>query len=53
MLKEARGVIHRQRMINGWTPPFLKSEDVLAYAPASGICIYAAMYEARSLLNMS
>jgi len=52
ILKDARGIIHRQRMINGWTPLFLKSEDVLAYAPASGICIYAATYEMRALGNL-
>lgn len=53
ILEDARGVLHRQRMINGWTPLFLKSEDVLAYAPASGICIYAATYETRALGNIS
>lgn len=53
ILKESRVAIHRQRMITGWTPLFLKSEDVLAYAPASGICIYAAAYEMRALWNMS
>lgn len=52
ILEDARGVIHRQRMINGWTPAFLKSEDMLAYAPASGICIYAAGYAMRALGNL-
>ena len=52
LLQSARKVLHRTRIINGWTPLYLKSEAALAYMPLDGICLYTAGYETKSMRNL-
>ena len=49
LLKAVRDKLHKQRIISGWTPLRLKSEDSLVYAPKANICLYAAAYETRTV----
>lgn len=52
LLKKAREALHRHKMINGWTPLFLESEESIVYTPKSSVCFYAATYETKSLRNL-
>jgi len=49
LLEKARGKLHRQVMITGWTQLLLKREGVLVYSPKDKICLYAARYELKHL----
>jgi len=49
LLKATRSKLHRIKILTGWTPLTLKSEYSLVYAPDANICLYAAMYETRTV----
>jgi phage gp37-like protein len=49
LLEAARAKLHRQKILNGWTPLYLISEDSLVYAPEASICLYTATYEMRTV----
>jgi len=52
LLESAREALHRQTIIDGWTPLFLLREDPVVYMPKNGVCFYAAVYETKSLRNL-
>lgn len=52
LLESARGLLHRVRMVRGWTPLFLSEERPLVYAPQSNLCLYAAIYNMRALKGL-
>ena len=49
LLQAARNKLHKQKILSGWAPLMLKSEDSLVYAPKANICLYAAIYETRTV----
>ena len=49
LLETIRGKLHRQKIMDGWTPLALKSESSLVYAPKASICLYTAAYETRTV----
>ena len=49
LLEATRGRMHRQKIMDGWTPLTLKSENSLVYAPKASICIYTADYMLRTV----
>jgi len=48
LLEAARDRLHRYKILTGWTPLTLSSEGPLVYAPKSRICIYTAVYSAKT-----
>jgi phage gp37-like protein len=49
LLEAARSRLHRFKALSGWTPLALSSESPLVYAPKSRICIYTAVYSAKTV----
>ena len=49
LLKKTRELLHRKKVIAGWTPLVLLREDPVVYRPESGICFYAAIYGTKAL----
>ena len=49
LLKAARSLLHKQKLLGGWTPPQILRETPLIYAPEKNICIYTAEYSLRSV----
>lgn len=49
MLKEARGLIHNKKLLEGWTRPLVTHEGPLVYAPERSICLYTAEYGLRAV----
>lgn len=48
LLELARAKLHKKKVITGWTPLTLASEEPLIYAPQDYICIYSAVYSAST-----
>jgi hypothetical protein len=44
LLASAKGLLHKQRILTGWTPPLRAGEEELYYNPKSQFCVYAARY---------
>lgn len=49
LLKAARILLHKKKLLAGWTPPRISRETPLIYAPEKNICIYTAEYSLRSI----
>lgn len=47
LLEQTRKLLHQQRVVPGWLPFTLQREYPLYFKPASGICLYMAVYSTR------
>jgi phage gp37-like protein len=47
ILKAARDVLHRKKLLPLWVPAVLISEEPQVYQPVNGLCLYTAVYEVR------
>lgn len=47
LLEKARQQLHQQRIVPGWFPLILQREYPVNFNPASGICLYMAVYSTR------
>lgn len=45
ILESARGVLHRKKLLAGWSPAYLTGEEPKVYEPRKGLCLYTATYE--------
>ena len=52
MLEAARAVLHRKKILAGWTPACLISEEPQVYVPKKGLCLYTAVYELKALKKL-
>jgi len=48
ILEAVRGVLHRKKMLTGWSPAYLIKEDPEIYEPRKGLCLYNATYELQA-----
>ncbi|MFA7176893.1 MAG: phage protein Gp37 [Smithellaceae bacterium] len=48
LLTLSRNAVHRQRILDGWTPPELTAVRPVAYAPNRSVCVYEAVYKTRA-----
>ena len=52
MLKAVRVALHRRKMLDGWAPICLVSEEPQVYEPKNGMCLYTAKYELQAQRNL-
>ena len=48
ILEAVRGVLHRQKLLIGWSPAYLTGEEPKVYEPKKGLCLYTAIYEIQA-----
>lgn len=48
IMGQARGLLHRKRVLQGWAPASLEREGPLAYTREQGIAIYEQLYVLRT-----
>ena len=49
LLESSRTLLHRQKILAGWTPATLKREVAVVYYPTKRLCIYAAEYKIKKV----
>lgn len=47
LLEKVKEKLHQQRIVPGWMPLILQREYPVFYKPASGVCLYMAVYSTR------
>ena len=48
ILEAVRGVLHRKKLLTGWSPAYLTAEEPKGYEPRKGLCLYTATYEIQA-----
>ena len=48
MLESVREALHRKKMLAGWSPAYLTSEETKIYDISNSMCLYSAMYEIQA-----
>lgn len=49
LLREARLLLHRKRVASDWSTFECIGEEVVAFAPKSSVCVYAATYTTKRM----